>query len=383
MRGEAAIVGINEVSKQERIDGVNERELVYRATKGAMDEAGLGRDELDTAVVAGNDILDGRTISNVYTAEAEAGFMKDETKVALDGLHAANYTVMRLLAQTHETAVVVAYGKQNGISYHEWSNLVLDPLRFRPLGVDGVHLAAMQARRLYETTDATPKDGARVAAKNLSNAQDNPHALTSADVSPEEVAEADTAATPLREPEVGDPADGAVAMVLTRAELAESYSSNPAAFLGVGHNTDGFDPARDAFHELRAASRAAEAAYDRAGLGPGDVDVAELTELAAPRELALVEALDLAKPGRAAQLLRDGETQVDGSIPVNPSGGAVAGHAYFAEGMSRLASAARQVLGEAPNQVDDVDVALAHGATGAAGEANAVALVGGPEEVGA
>jgi acetyl-CoA C-acetyltransferase len=113
------------------------------------------------------------------------------------------------------------------------------------------------------------------------------------------------------------------------------------------------------------------------------VDVAELTELAAPRELALVEALDLAKPGRAAQLLRDGETQVDGSIPVNPSGGAVAGHAYFAEGMSRLASAARQVLGEAPNQVDDVDVALAHGATGAAGEANAVALVGGPEEVGA
>lgn len=367
MRGEVAIVGVHQLATEAEMEDVPEERMVFDAVKGALADAGVDRDVLDTVIVAGNDVLDGRTISNTFTAEAEGGYMKDETKVAHDGLHAAVYGVMRILSGLHDVAMVVAYGNHNSISYEQWTNFALDPFRIRPTGLDGIHLAALQARRYYETTDATPEDAARVAASNLAAARDNPLALRSDDVDPGDVAGSGVAADPLRQLEVAPPGDGACAVILASADRVDEFDPDPAYVQGIGHASDALRPGDDAFHRLRAAGRAGGTALSRAGVDADAVDVAELTELFAPHQLMLAETLGLADHG--PDVLDDG-------VAVNPSGGALAGHAYFATGLHRLAEAARQVTGRAGDrQVDDATTALAHGASGPAHQANAAAVV--------
>lgn len=384
MQGEVAIVGYDQVAVEPEKQELTEEKLVFDVVEGALDSANMDRDEIDTAIVAGNDVLDGRTISNTFTAESEGGFMKDETKVALGGLQAANYAAMRVLSGLHDIAIVVGYGQQHGRNQAEFDNLALDPFRVRPLGVTGLDLAALQARRYYAESKAEPEHGAQVAAKNLSNAQDNPLALRGEQTTPDDVADSPERSTPLRDLEVGPAGDGAAALVLTRADLAESYSSSPAYIQGMGHATDALEPGRDAFWQLRAATNAVEEAAERAGIADlsSAVDVAEITERFAPHELILLEALGLAPTGKAAALIEEGTTERSGELPVNPSGGAVAGHAYFATGLIRLTEAVRQVTGAAgDHQIDDARLALAHGAVGPAHQANAVNIVS--SEVGA
>lgn len=378
MQGDVAIVGYDQVAVEEAKESITEEKLVFDVVEGALASAGMDREEIDTAVVAGNDLLDGRTISNTFTAESEGGFMKDETKVALGGLQAANYTAMRVLSGLHDIGIVVAYGQQHGRTIDEFTNLTLDPFRMRGLGITGLSLAALQARRYYEGTKAEPEHGAQVAAKNLGHAMDNPLAMRAEDVTPDEVAEGPDRASPLRDLEVGPAGDGATALVFTRADLAESYTSDPAYILGMGHATDALEPGRDAFWQVRAASNAAQEAARRAGIADlaATVDVAELTEIYAPHELILLEALGLAARGKAAALVEEGDTARGGRLPVNPSGGALAGYAYFATGLTRLTEAVRQVTNDAgDHQVDDARVALAHGAVGPAHQANAVNIV--------
>lgn len=386
MRGEVAVAGASQLEIEREKRDQPEARLVWDAASAAFEEARMDQEEVDTAVVAGNDLLDGRTISNTFTAEPMGGFLKDETKCALGGLQALNYAAMRILSGAHDTAIVAAYASRNGRTLEEWTNLALDPFRVRPVGLTGPELAALQAQRFYAETAAEPEHGARVAAKNLGNAEDNPNALRADDVDAAAVEAADPRAEPLREPEVAPEAEGAAAVVLTREDLAESYTADPAHLLGMGHATDALVPGRAAFWRLRAAENAAQAAADRAGIDDvgSAVDVAEVTEIYAPHELALAEALGLAQRGKSSRRLETGAFRRDGDRPLNPSGGALAGYTFFATGLQRFVEATLQVRGEAGGrQVDDASVALAHGATGPAHQANAVAFVGGPGEVGA
>lgn len=386
MQGEVAIVGYDQVAIEEEKPELNEEKLVFDVVKGALASAGIEREEIDTAIVAGNDLLDGRTISNTFTAESEGGFMKDETKVALGGLQAANYAAMRVLSGLHDIAIVSAYGQQHGRSMPEFTNLALDPFRLRPLGITGLDLAALQARRYYENTKAEPRHGAQVAAKNLTHARENPLALRSEDVTADDVADSPERSTPLRDLEVGPPGDGACAMVMARADLAESFDAEPAYIQGMGHATDSLEPGRDEFWQLRSAENAGQEAAQRAGFNDlaSTIDVAEIAEIYAPHELILLEALGLAPQGKAAGLLEEGATERGGRLPVNPSGGALAGHAYFGTGLIRLTEAVRQVTGEAgDHQVEDARTALAHSAVGPAHQANAVNIVSSTREVGA
>ena len=96
------------------------------------------------------------------------------------------------------------------------------------------------------------------------------------------------------------------------------------------------------------AQLCATAAYEEAGIGPGDLDVAEVHDAAAPGELLYYEQLGLCAPGDAPDLLMSGSTAIGGRTPVNPSGGLVArGHATGATGVAQIAELVWQLRGEA------------------------------------
>jgi acetyl-CoA C-acetyltransferase len=106
---------------------------------------------------------------------------------------------------------------------------------------------------------------------------------------------------------------------------------------------------------------AAKMAFDGAGITAKDVDVAEIFEQYAHEELILAEAIGLAEKGKANEL----NSEINGDIPINPSGGAMAGHAPFATGLMRIIEAVKQLQGKADGyQVKDPKIAIATGQIG-------------------
>src|SRR5205807_7627952 len=104
----------------------------------------------------------------------------------------------------------------------------------------------------------------------------------------------------------------------------------------------------------------AEAAYEEAGIGPDDLDLAEVYDLSTALELDWYENIGLCKPGEAERLLNDGDTAIGGRIPVNPSGGlACFGEAVPAQAIAQVCELTWQLRGEATGrQVEGARVGL-------------------------
>ena len=167
--------------------------------------------------------------------------------------------------------------------------------------------------------------------------------------------------------------DGAAALVLTSAEKAKEFTTKPvyvkASVLGSGKDHQPGD--------VGVTARVAQKAYEIAGVGPEDLDVAEVHDASAPAELIIYEELGLCQQGEGGKLIDEGITALGGKIPVNPSGGLLAkGHPVGATGTAQIAEIFWQLRGEAgKRQVDGARIGLTENGGGMVrGEAAALAV---------
>ena len=137
----------------------------------------------------------------------------------------------------------------------------------------------------------------------------------------------------------------------------------------VSANQDGSDPV--------CAVRAAQQAYEQAGLGPEDIHVAEVHDASAPAEIILYERLGFAEPNHGVELLRQGVTSIGGRLPVNPGGGLLSrGHPVGATGIAQIVELTTQLRGTAGRrQREGAKVALAECSGGEIGSDSALAAV--------
>ncbi|APW98067.1 3-ketoacyl-CoA thiolase [Halobiforma lacisalsi AJ5] len=217
--------------------------------------------------------------------------------------------------------------------------------------------------------DGTREDLAHVAVKNHANATTNPKAQYRREITVEDALEAPTVASPLGLYDACPITDGAGAAVLVSPEYADTAGLEPKAVVtGSGRGTDALPlQGRDDLTRTPAAEAAAETAYEQAGIGPGDVDFAEVHDCFTIAEVLALEALGLYEHGEAIDAARDGETTRDGSIPVNLSGGLKAkGHPVGATGVSQLVEATKLLAGTHPNAdaVPEASTAVTHNAGG-------------------
>jgi acetyl-CoA acetyltransferase len=167
--------------------------------------------------------------------------------------------------------------------------------------------------------------------------------------------------------------DGAAAVVLASTEFARRKSASPVRLTAVSTVTPRFpntlidmpDFATDSAAavpppEVPFRDSIAAAAYEEAGVGPDDLDVAEVYDLSTALELDWYENIGLCKEGEAEKLLRDGDTTLGGRIPVNPSGGlACFGEAVPAQAIAQVCEVTWQLRGQAEGrQVEDAKVGL-------------------------
>jgi acetyl-CoA C-acetyltransferase len=374
-----AIVGVAQTKFEAQKLDQNYAEMVYEVVQQLFAQTGAQYAEIDNVVTASSDFWDGRTISSMAVQDAVGAWLKSETKVSSDGTLAVLYAMMRILAGSFKTALVVAHCKSSEGDQKLIGNAVFDPIYQRQLGIDLVTSSALQAQAYLHAYGLTAKDLAEVVVKNLGNAQLNPNAQRAQNLTIDAALQSPLVADPLRELDIAPPSDGACALLLAHESVASRYTDKPVWLQGVGHCQDQYYLGDRDLTTSVALAKAAATAYKMAEITDPrqQLDVIELYDAYSYQELMWTEILGLAPPGKGVDLIRQGVTTLSGTLPVNPSGGVLAAQAMFVAGLVRVAEAALQLRGEAGSyQVPNARRALAHGMVGPAAQTHCVWILG-------
>ena len=339
--------------------------LVFETVRGALNSVNLKKKDITTVVSATNDYFDGRTISNAYVVEPAGAYLADESKAEMDGAFAALYGLMRILSGNHKLAVVWGGSTPSCYPYDSAILYQSDPTFERPTAlVNHITSGGFQMRAYMEKYGVSAEDIAKVAVKNRKNAAKNPLAnpeAQNANITVDDVLKSDILSDPVTELMYAAPCDGLAAILLAPEKQALKITDEPIWIKGVGSNQDTYYLGDRDLSESKSMEMAAKMAFDGAGITAKDVNVAEIFEQYAHEELILAESIGLAEKGKAAEL----NSEIDGDIPINPSGGAMAGHAPFATGLMRIIEAVKQLQGKADGyQVKDPKIAIATGQIG-------------------
>ena len=238
-----------------------------------------------------------------------------------------------------------------------------DWLRFRLLGATNPTYFALYARRRVDLYGATPEDFALVKVKNSRHGALNPYARFTKEVGVDDVLASPLVASPLRLLDICATSDGGAAVVLSSMDYARRHAGGdePVKVAAISTVTPTFPNtviempnfATDSAAGLPVPERTfkqaiGDAAYAQAGLGPDDVDVAEVYDLSTALELDWYEDLGFCPPGEAEGMVRDGVTTLGGALPVNPSGGlACFGEAVPAQALAQVCELTWQLRGTA------------------------------------
>ncbi|GAB7552489.1 thiolase family protein [Novosphingobium resinovorum] len=223
---------------------------------------------------------------------------------------------------------------------------------------------AAQARLHMGTYGSTQAQIAAVAAKDHRHSQFNPLAQYREAMSVEEILAAPQVAWPLTNPMCAPISDGAAAAIVCSADFAKRFPGTPIRVLAAENRT-GSDRAPHDYAD-HVTRKVAALAYERAGVGPQDVDLAEVHDASSIGEMIQTEALGLCAPGEAGLAAERGETALGGRVPVNVSGGLVSkGHPLAATGLGQIHELVTQLRGQAgKRQVEGARVAVAENSGG-------------------
>ncbi len=265
-----------------------------------------------------------------------------------------------------------------------------DWLRFRLLGATNPTYFALYARRRMELFGATPADFAKVKVKNATHGLANPNARYRKAVTEDEVMASPVVSDPLRLLDICATSDGAAAVIVSSLDYARRRgASDPVRVAAVSTVTPSYPNTVIEMPNFATDSAAvvpepastfrdsvAERAYAEAGMGPDDLDLAEVYDLSTALELDWYENIGLCGPGEAEKLLHDGATTLGGRVPVNPSGGlACFGEAVPAQALAQVCEVTWQLRGEAGDrQVEGARAGLTIN-QGLFGHASSVILV--------
>jgi acetyl-CoA C-acetyltransferase len=247
---------------------------------------------------------------------------------------------------------------QRGTMSHLW---------WHPRGATSPYLFGQHATVMLEQGRITREDMALVSVKNHDHGKLNPNAFMRKSITVEQVLASPPVCEPLTVLDCCPTTDGAAAVVLCRSDLAYQFTDAPVELVGTGLATDTmYSHTKPHFGQQAAAIRAGIDAYKMAGIGPKDVDIAELHDCFTVAELLAYEDLGFCERGGASTWLRSGAPALGGALPCNPSGGLLSkGHPIGATGVAQLCEVFWQLRGEAgQRQVDGAHIGLTHNVGG-------------------
>ncbi len=368
-----AIVGVGQSTFVRAYPG-SLRELAFEGFKAAMQDAGIASSEVDASVFCSAPEYDKqRSPAGVF---AEYLGLNPQPTFYVETLCSSSSTGLRLAyslvaSGLHDVVAVVGFQKMSEISSAQSQERMgrgADIQWESPFGTMMPAYYAMFAQAHMETYGTTLEDLALIRAKAATYGQLNEKAVFRKPVDAEMLSDPENrmsgpVASPLRVGDCCANADGSSCLIVASEEKAKALSEKPVWIRGVGAASASVNLAgRDKFTGLAVAQEAARQAYAMAGIGPKDIDVAEVHDCFTIAELMAYEDLGFAEPGKGKDLIRDRQTHKEGSIPVNVDGGLLSkGHPVGATGGSMLRTIVLQLRGEAGEiQVDTPQIGLVH-----------------------
>ncbi|MBU1670289.1 MAG: thiolase family protein [Actinobacteria bacterium] len=373
-----AVIGVGQ-TKYEQGKRDTFHELVFDVAGKALADAGMTIKDVDNIVSISSDFWDGRTISSMAIQDAAGAFGKDITTVEGDGTFGVLYGMMRILSGSFGVCLVVAHHKGTESNMNGITNTCFDPLLERRLGLDALSSAALQARRYMAVSGAMPRQFALVSVKNHGNAKNNPFAMLPMDITVEDVMNSPMLADPLKKLDCSPVTDGAAALILAAEREAKKLVTNKKRvwLLGVGHCTDAYRLGDRDLADTRALKKAAKKAYSMAGVDPWDIDMAEVYDAFSYMEPLWLEGLGFCDDGKGVEYLERGTFDMDGKLPVNPSGGRLSANPVQVAGLAEVIECVLQLRGTAgKRQVKGAEKALAQGINGMCGQSHCVWVLG-------
>ncbi len=339
--------------------------------------ADLGWPAVKAAIKDAN--IDPKKIQAVYAGTARGGAMVGQRimgRIGLAGLPIVNVEnacssssgalaqgVIGVSSGAYDVVLVIGVEK---LTKFGGGTLPLDEDDWEvKLGLTMPALYAMRAQRYMHDYGVTADKIAGVSVKNRKNGALNPDAQMKKEVTVDEVLSSRMIADPFTLLQCCPTGDGAAAIILASDKVARQYRGDPirvrASHLTSGKFMSGF---RD-MTSPEITVRGAKETWEEAGLGPDDIDVAEVHDAFSIAELLYYEAFGFCPRGQGAELLESGATKIGGRIPINPSGGLLAkGHPVGATGAAQVVEIVRQLRGEAgARQVEGAKIGMTH-ATG-------------------
>ncbi len=364
---QVAIVGVGYSGFRTITPDVSYKELIYEAAVKAYEDAGVDpRRDVDSFVSVAEDFNEGTSIFDEYVPDQLGGVLKPVHTISGEGIHGLIAAYMQILTGAMDIVVVEAHSKASNIlTLPHILAYAMDPVLNRPLGANPLFIAGMEMNRFLLETGTTEEQCALVVAKNRSNALLNPSAAYGATLGVGDVLASEPLSLPLKRLEVASHADGAIVLVLASADVTQELTDLPIWIRGVGWCNDSFSLETREWTGAHYAYRATQMAYQMAGIGnpQGEIDFAETDDTFAYKELQHLEAAGLCRIGEAGLFTEEGYTDLDGELPVNPSGGSLGvGHLLDASGLARVLEVVLQLRGEAgERQLPDVETGLALG----------------------
>ncbi len=338
-----------------RHDGVTPIEMGVHAAHAALEDAGLGWSDVQLAFAGSLEVLQPDTMirhmgltgipfTTLYNGCATGGNLL---------LSAAN----AITAGAGDIAIAVGMDKHprgafsvgdtlESIGLGQWygeTGLALNPQYF-----------AMKTQRYMHDHGITEDCLHRTAVKAFHNGSLTDHAWRRKASPYEEIADASMVCDPLRKFHFCSPSEGAAAVVLCRADVARRYTSNPVQLRADVFRTRNYGsfetlspsmPVKDA---PSPSVQASQAAFEMAGVGPEDIDVAQVQDTEVGHEIMHLAECGFCKDGEQEALIRDGETALDGKIPINTDGGLLAnGEPIGASGLRQVHEVCLQLRGRA------------------------------------
>ncbi|HUF83223.1 MAG TPA: acetyl-CoA acetyltransferase [Acidimicrobiia bacterium] len=364
-----AIVGAA-LSDIGRADGKSPFELHYQAATRALEDAGLGRADVDGLASHGTGLL----------APIEVAEYLGLRPTWVDGTGVGGSTwefmvehATAAIAQGHVEVVMLVYGSTSRadlkVRRRPTSNLSFGnrgPVQFdAPFGHTLIAKYAMSARRHMHEFGTTIEQLAEIAVSARHHASLNPEAYYRDPITIADVLESPVIADPLTKLHCCIRSDGGGAVVLTSEERARDLPRQPVWVLGTGEAISHTTMSEWEDFTESPAARSGPLAFGRAGVTPDDIDLCQIYDAFTPMVLLSLEGLGFCKKGEGGPFVEDGKLRVGGELPTNTDGGGLSACHPGMRGIFLLVEAVRQLRDEAGDrQVPEARLACVNGTGG-------------------
>jgi acetyl-CoA acetyltransferase len=369
--GRRAVIAGVATSDSALLPDLSEQAVHAQAAGRALADAGLAYDDVDGFATAGFfpmyalGIAEYLGLHPTYLDETNIGGASFEVLVE----HAATAVeagLAEVVLVTYGSIQLSQMGRRLGTGGGGGA-LLAGPAAYDALwGNTLVGNYAMAARRHMHEYGTTSEQLAAIAVAMRRHAVHNPMAQQRTPITVEDVVSSRLVADPLHKLDCCLVTDGGGACLVTTAERAEDLSSTPVHILGGAHaTTHHLNLSAMADLTVSPAAQCGPLAFERAGITPADVDVAQLYDSFTITVLLTVEDLGFCAKGEGGAFVEDGGLAVGGRLPTNTDGGGLSSCHPGMRGMFLIVEAVRQLRGEGgATQVPDAEIAVAHGTGG-------------------